>query len=171
MGHNYFEAALGGLVLIVAAIFLVFAYRATGFWGQGQKGYEVTAQFGRSGGISAGADVRVSGVKVGSVTGTSLDPSSFLAVISMSLDPGIRLPSDTLAAIRSESLLGGRYVSLEPGVEEDMIRSGGRIYRTANPVDLEDLVGRFVFSSGASSSGQGQPSAGGDRSVPQGSRP
>jgi phospholipid/cholesterol/gamma-HCH transport system substrate-binding protein len=73
-------------------------------------------------------------------------------MVRMSIDPSIKLTADTTAAIKSESLLGGRYVQLSPGGDPDEIRPGGRIQFVQNPVDLEDLIGRFMFSSQGSSS-------------------
>jgi len=156
MSRNVIETVMGAVVLVVAALFLLFAYRTADI--RAVQGYELQAQFGSTGGLQAGADVRISGVKVGSVTGQSLDPQSYLAVVRMNIDPNIKLPVDTVASIRSESLLGGRYLALQPGGDPDMLPPGGRIQYTEAPVDLEDLIGRFIFSAGQQGGqGQGQP--------------
>jgi phospholipid/cholesterol/gamma-HCH transport system substrate-binding protein len=161
MSRNVIETVMGAVVIAVAALFLVFAYRTADLGAV--QGYEVQARFGSTGGLQAGADVRISGVRVGSVVGTTLDPATYLAVIRMSIDPSIRLPEDTVAAIRSESLLGGRYLSLAPGGAEDLVEPGGFIQYTENPVDLEDLLGRFIFSSGQSApAGQSPADSGAD---------
>jgi phospholipid/cholesterol/gamma-HCH transport system substrate-binding protein len=161
MSRNVIETVMGAVVIAVAALFLVFAYRTADLGAV--QGYEVQARFGSTGGLQAGADVRISGVRVGSVVGLTLDPATYLAVIRMSIDPSIRLPEDTVAAIRSESLLGGRYLSLAPGGAEDLVEPGGFIQYTENPVDLEDLLGRFIFSSGqAAPAGQTPAGSGAD---------
>jgi phospholipid/cholesterol/gamma-HCH transport system substrate-binding protein len=163
MSRNVIETVMGAVVLVVAAIFLVFAYRMADVGTV--RGYEVWAGFSATGGLQTGADVRISGVKVGSVTSQTLDPGTFLAVVRMSIDPSIKLSADTTAAIRSESLLGGRYVSLSPGGDPDEIRPGGRIQFVQNPVDLEDLIGRFMFSSQGQSS-SAAPAPGGATQTP-----
>jgi phospholipid/cholesterol/gamma-HCH transport system substrate-binding protein len=164
MSRNVIETVMGAVVLVVAAIFLAFAYRMADVGAV--KGYEVWAGFSATGGLQTGADVRISGVKVGSVTNQSLDPSTFLAVVRMSIDPSIKLTADTTAAIKSESLLGGRYVLLSPGGDPDEIKPGGRIQFVQNPVDLEDLIGRFMFSSQGQSSSAATPPATGATQTP-----
>jgi phospholipid/cholesterol/gamma-HCH transport system substrate-binding protein len=117
----------------------------------------VTANFSSVGGLQNGSDVRISGVKVGSVTGQTLDPDTFLAVVRMNIDPAIRLPGDTVAVIASESLLGGRYMALEPGGAEELIEPGGRIEYTQSTPGIEQLLGQVIFSM----QGAGGPAAGG----------
>lgn len=144
MRRNMIETVLGAVVLAVAAFFLVFAYTSADL--RRVEGYTVTAGFSSISGIAAGSDVRISGVKVGSVTGMTLDPKSFQAVVSMSIDPGVKLPADTAAVVASESLLGGKFMSLEPGGEEDTIQPGGRIAYTQSSPGLEQLLGQVIFS-------------------------
>jgi phospholipid/cholesterol/gamma-HCH transport system substrate-binding protein len=111
MRRNTIETVLGGVVIVVAGFFLVFAYTSADL--RRVDGYEVTANFSSVGGLQSGSDVRISGVKVGTVTSQTLDPSTYLAVVHMSIDPSIKLPKDTVAVIASESLLGGKYMSLQ----------------------------------------------------------
>lgn len=144
MKRNVIETVLGGVVLLTAGVFLTFSYQ-TADVGSG-SGYNVTADFSSIGGLSIGDPVQVSGVKVGTVTDITLLDDSYLARVTVDLDPKIKLPSDTVALISSQSLLGGRYLSLEPGAEEDMIKSGGRIQYTQAPQNLEQLLGQFIFS-------------------------
>jgi len=153
MSRNVIETVMGAVVIAVAALFLVFAYRTADLGAV--EGYQVQARFGSTGGLQPGADVRISGVKVGSVVGLSLDPATYLAVVRMSIDPSITLSEDTVASIRSESLLGGRYLALAPGGSSDPVAPGGFIEYTENPVDLEDLLGRFIFSGGETPAGPG----------------
>ncbi|MFQ3623466.1 MAG: outer membrane lipid asymmetry maintenance protein MlaD [Acetobacteraceae bacterium] len=141
---NLVEIAAGAVVLAVAAVFLAYAVthsgRAIG------PGYELTARFDRIDGLGPGADVKVSGVKVGSVVSQRIDPETFLAVVTMRIDNAIRLPADTSAEIASESLLGGRYIALVPGGSDRLLPPGGRIEATQSAVSLEALLGRFIFS-------------------------
>ncbi|TQF79146.1 outer membrane lipid asymmetry maintenance protein MlaD [Elioraea sp. Yellowstone] len=138
------EILAGAVVLAVAAVFLFYAVTHSGR--TLTQGYALTARFDRIDGLAPGADVRVSGVKVGSVVDQRIDPETYLAVVTMRIDPGIRLPTDTSAEITSESLLGGRYVALVPGGSERMLADGGTIEATQSAISLEALLGRFIFS-------------------------
>ncbi|WP_029007196.1 outer membrane lipid asymmetry maintenance protein MlaD [Azospirillum halopraeferens] len=144
MRRNVIETVLGGVVLVVAAFFLVFAYTSADL--RRIDGYEVSAAFSSITGLQSGADVRISGVKVGTVTGLTLDPNTYQAVVRMTVDRDIKLPADTAAVIASESLLGGKFLSLEPGGEDQMIAAGGRIQYTQSTPGLEQLLGQVIFS-------------------------
>jgi phospholipid/cholesterol/gamma-HCH transport system substrate-binding protein len=144
MRRNIIETVLGGVVLCVAAVFLVFAYTSANL--RKVAGYEVTAAFNSISGLQAGADVRISGVKVGTVLSLTLDQQTYRAVVSMSIDPSVRLPHDTGAMIASESLLGGKYLALEPGGDPEMIPSGGRIEFTQSSPGLEQILGQVMFN-------------------------
>ena len=144
MRRNVIETVLGGVVLAVAGFFLAFAYTSADL--RKVNGYEITANFSSISGLQAGADVRISGVKVGSVTELTLDPKSYQAVVHMSIHPDIKLPKDTAAVIASESLLGGKFLSLEPGGEPDMIKPNGRVEYTQSTPGLEQLRGQVIFS-------------------------
>jgi phospholipid/cholesterol/gamma-HCH transport system substrate-binding protein len=144
MRGNVIETVMGAAVLLVAALFLVFAYNSSGL--RPVEGYEVSAQFDHVDGIRDGTDVRISGIKVGSIVSEKLDPSTFLATVRMSIDPSIKLPQDTVAEIVSASLLGDKYMSLVPGGSDKMIPPGGRIEHTQSPVSLENLIGQMIFS-------------------------
>lgn len=145
MNNNVFETILGAVVLLVAGVFLVFAMNAADL--QKVSGYTVSANFSKIDGINNGMDVRISGVKIGSVMNTELDSDTYLARVTLSIDPKIKLPVDTVAKIASESLLGGKYLALEPGAEDDMIAPGGQIQYTQASVNLEEMIGKFIFSS------------------------
>ena len=156
------EILAGAVVLAVAAVFLFYAVTHSGR--TLTQGYALTARFDRIDGLAPGADVRVSGVKVGSVVDQRIDPETYLAVVTMRIDPGIRLPTDTSAEITSESLLGGRYVALVPGGSERMLADGGTIEATQSAISLEALLGRFIFSvtdlvSAVGKEAESQPSA------------
>jgi phospholipid/cholesterol/gamma-HCH transport system substrate-binding protein len=142
--RNAAEVLAGLLVLLVAAGFLAYALATSG---AGRvAGYRLSAEFDRIDGLTVGSDVRMAGVKVGSVTGTSIDPKTYLAVVDFTVQNDIQLPTDSSASIASQSLLGGVYLSLVPGGSEQMIASGGRVTITQGSVSLEDLLGKFIFS-------------------------
>lgn len=164
MSRNVIETVMGGVVLLVAGLFLVFAYSSSNLRQTG--GYEVVARFNSVDGIGAGTDVRMSGIKVGSVVGQRLDAVTYLAELRLNVADNVKLPSDTVAKIQSDGLLGNNYVALEPGAEDEMIADGGEIRFTQDPINITDLLGRFVFSaagepSRAPASGD-NPTAGSD---------
>jgi len=167
-GRSLAEMATGAVVLLVAAIFLAYAVLHSGRGAVLTDGISLTANFDRIDGISTGADVRIAGVKVGSVTDTRIDPQSFSAVVTLRVDRSLRLPTDTSAEVTSEGLLGGKYVSLVPGGSERMPADNGQITETQGSVSLESLLGRFIFSVTQMNSqpNQGGGTAGGDTATP-----
>jgi len=151
MQRDAIEPIVGALVLLIAGTFAWFAYTTTGL--VGRQGYELDAQFDRVGGLATGSDVRVSGVKVGTVTGLTLDPKSFLADVRFSVTSSVQIPDDSVAQITSEGLLGSQFLSISPGNSDTMLKPGDRISRTQAPVDLMQLLGKYIFSPSESSSG------------------
>src|SRR3954447_16723619 len=167
MRGNVLEIVIGAVVLIVAALFLAFAYRTSQFRAA-SGGYEVSADFARIDGIHQGSDVRISGIKIGTVVADSLDPKTYLATIRMSIDSEVQLPEDTVAQVTSSGLLGDKYMSLAPGGSDKMIPAGGKIQYTQSSISLESLIGQMMFSTrgpkppaggGASSPGREPPQA------------
>ena len=146
MRGNVVEALLGAVVLVVAAGFLVFAYSSTEVGSV--AGYEVSAKFDRVDGLAVGSDVRLGGIKIGTIVDQTLEPDTYLAIVRMTIDPDIRLPADSSAEIVSDGLLGGRYLSLVPGGAEEMLATGDEIRFTQSPMSLESLIGRLIFSQG-----------------------
>lgn len=143
--RNLAEVLTGAVVLLVAAGFLAYAVLHSGR-AVATNGMRLQAKFDRIDGLAPGADVRLAGVKVGSVVSQRIDPETFLAVLTLGVDPSLRLPTDTSAEITSESLLGGKYIALVPGGSERILRDGGEIEITQSSVSLESLLGRFIFS-------------------------
>lgn len=145
MKSNMIETVLGGVVLLVAAVFVIFAYTSASLGTT--SGYEVSARFDRVGDLKIGDDVRMSGIKIGSVVGQRLDPKTYQAVVTLSVDPNVQLPADTAAEVTVAGLLGSTYVSLAPGGSDRMIPAGGEITITQGAVNLVDLIGKAMFSS------------------------
>lgn len=143
MGRNVIETVMGAVVLLVAGFFLVFAYRHADL--EEVKGYEISAQFTSVGGLEVGSDVRINGIKVGTVTGHALDPVSFNAVVRLTITPEIKLPVDTVANVATEGLLGGKFVKLQPGRAAERIAEGGVIGRTKEYKSIEEMVGELIF--------------------------
>jgi phospholipid/cholesterol/gamma-HCH transport system substrate-binding protein len=144
MRVNMVEAVMGAIVLIIAGFFLVFAY--TSSKGGAYSGYPLVATFDRIDGLAVGNDVRVSGVKVGSVLNINIDPKTYLAEVGFTVRNGLDLPTDTVAEITSESLMGGKYIALIPGGEEKALAPGEKITYTQSSVSFEALLGKYLFS-------------------------
>lgn len=146
MQHNLIETVMGAVVLVVAGLFLFFSYTSSGR--HSVDGYTVTANFERVDGISEGSDVRLAGIKIGSITGQSLDPKTYLATVRMGIDKSVKLPVDSSAEIVSSGLLGDKYMALVPGGAAEMLPDGGHIRYTQAPVSLEHMIGQLIFSKG-----------------------
>jgi phospholipid/cholesterol/gamma-HCH transport system substrate-binding protein len=146
MTRNVLETLLGAVVLIVAVGFLAFAYNTSQV--QQDGGYELVARFDKVDGLERGSDVRISGIKVGTVLDQTLDPETYRAEVRFSLREDIQLPADTSAAVVSNGLLGGKYLALVPGGDIEMLDPGGEVTLTQSAVNLEDLIGHMIFSQG-----------------------
>ena len=142
--RNIGEALVGACVLAVAGGFLVYALSHSGR--AAASGYALQANFDHIDGLAAGADVRVAGVKVGSVTGTRIDPQSYNAVVTLTVQDGLAVPKDSSAEVTSDGLLGGKYLSISPGGDTADLKPGDRITITQGSVSLEQLLGKFIFS-------------------------
>jgi phospholipid/cholesterol/gamma-HCH transport system substrate-binding protein len=141
------ETLLGAIVAAVAVGFLSFAIARAGS-GAGADGYELTARFDRIDGIASGADVRLSGVKVGSVSGVGVDPETYLAKVDFSVTRDVKIPDDSAVRIASDGLLGGAYVAIEPGGSIDMLPPGGEVLNTQGSIDLLTLFASFAQGGG-----------------------
>ena len=145
MKNNTVEALIGVVVLVAAGFFFWMTYTSTE--AGTVSGTELSARFDRIDGLSVGSDVRISGIKVGTVLTQSLDPTSFEAVVTFSVRPDVTLPIDTSAEIASEGLLGGSYLSLSPGGMDEYLLDGDEIEFTQGALDLFGLIEQAVFSS------------------------
>ncbi len=152
MKDSLVETLVGAAVLVVATMFVIYGYSVTE--SDSSDGYVLSAQFDRVDGLTIGSDVRMSGIKIGTVTALDLDRQSYYANAEFSIGAGIELPDDTSAKITSEGLLGGNYVSLSPGGSEDMLTAGDEILYTQGSVDLIGLVSQALFSAGEEESGE-----------------
>jgi phospholipid/cholesterol/gamma-HCH transport system substrate-binding protein len=145
MAENTTEVLAGAAVLAVAIGFLVYAGQSTGFGGN-RDSYPLVASFRSVDGISVGTDVRLAGVKVGSITALDLNPQTFFADAEVQIAKGIALPTDSAILISSEGLLGGNYVELIPGGAEEVLVPGDEIEDTQGSVSLVSLLMKFVGS-------------------------
>lgn len=146
MSENVAEVAIGGAVMAVAVGFLVFALSGTGSVGA-NGGYPLSANFRSAEGISVGTDIRMAGVKIGTITGMDLNPTTFRAEAQMAIRDGIELPDDSAVVISSEGLLGGNFVEILPGGSPFNYESGDEVVDTQGAVSLITLLMKFVGGS------------------------
>lgn len=142
MANSIAETVIGAVVLATAAGFVFYAGESRGVQ-IGADRYPLTASFRSADGISVGTDVRVAGINVGSVTGLELDPATFRAMATFTVDGDLQIPQDSDVKISSESLLGGNFVEITPGASEDVLTSGDEIVNTQGSVSLLNLLMRF----------------------------
>jgi phospholipid/cholesterol/gamma-HCH transport system substrate-binding protein len=143
--RNAIEVLTGAIVLIVAIGFLAYAIANSGT-APASGGYTLYASFSSIAGLDVGSPVRLAGVKIGSVESEAVDPKTYLAKVAMSIRHGIELPRDSSISVASESLLGGMYLSISPGADTEMLKPGESFTATQGTVSLQDLLGKFIFS-------------------------
>ncbi|MCZ6859024.1 MAG: outer membrane lipid asymmetry maintenance protein MlaD [Alphaproteobacteria bacterium] len=143
MGRNLVETVMGAVVLLIAGFFLIFAYNTSDL--RPVSGYQLKARFNSVEGLQPGSDVRIGGVKVGSITQQRLDPETFQAVVTMTVRKSVRLPTDSIASVTGDSLLGGKYLKLTPGASKTFLAAGGEIKKTQDALVLEQILGRMIF--------------------------
>ena len=165
MNSNAVETLIGTLVIALAAGFLVFAY-SKGKVGK-VEGYSITASFDRADGINEGTDVRISGIKIGSVTDANLDPTTYSAKVTMSIAPKVKIPEDSSVKVAVDGLLGSPYLAIEPGGSEKPLADGGELTHTQPSIDIVGLLSHAIFSP-TSKSGT---NSGGAQPAPQGQTP
>lgn len=137
------ETIMGLVVLLIAGLFLYFAYSVSDL--QVVKGYGLTARFLKVGGLNVGADVMINGIKIGTVVGQQLDNENYDAEIKLSIAPNVKLPKDSSAMISSNGLMGNKFIKIEPGKSKELLKDGDEIAHTKDFKTLEDMVGEVIF--------------------------
>jgi phospholipid/cholesterol/gamma-HCH transport system substrate-binding protein len=138
---------------IVVGFFLVIGFMAFGWlalqlgevsWLAGSKNYILTAEFNNISGVKSGADVQISGVTVGKVRQLTLNKQR-QAVVGMQIDRGIKIPVDSVASVKSQGIIGDKYIQITLGGDEAAYKPGEAIVDTESAVDLESLISKFAF--------------------------
>lgn len=142
MAENRAEVLAGFGIVALAVGFL--AYAGVGQIGSSAGTYDLTASFRSANGISVGTDVRLAGVKVGTISDMALNPQTYFADVVVTLDTAVQLPTDTAILISSEGLLGGNFIELVPGGAEEILAAGEQIEDTQSSVSLINLLMKFV---------------------------
>lgn len=164
MRRNVIETITGAAVLAAAIAFIVFAYSRSSV--SQVDGYEVTVQFSRVDGLANGSEVRIGGIKVGTVLDQRLDPANYRAIVRVSIARDIKLPTDSSARIQSDGLLSNSYIALEPGADDTYLEDGGGIVYSQAPINLADLLGRLVLGVAEEKTKSAAPPAGSTGNAP-----
>jgi phospholipid/cholesterol/gamma-HCH transport system substrate-binding protein len=143
MQNNMVETLIGAVVVAVAAVFLFFAYTST--HSGSMSGYDVKAQFSSADGISPGADVRLHGIKVGTVSSVELDPKNYNAIVHLSIRSDVQIPTDSSVKVISSLLGGNSYLTIQPGGDPKMLVAGDEITNTQGSVDLMNIIGQAIY--------------------------
>lgn len=144
-----FETVIGSLVICIAGVFLWQIFSSGNVRSINSNGIKMTAKFTNVDGIEIGSDVKIGGVKVGIITDKILDRETYRAILTLSVNKDIKIPTDSNAAVVSSGLLGGKYIDIKPGNEESFIVDGGKLSFTQSSVNLEELIGKFAMGSGS----------------------
>jgi phospholipid/cholesterol/gamma-HCH transport system substrate-binding protein len=139
------ETIVGAAVIAVALGFFFYASKTAGLGGRVTGGYTVIAEFDNAEGINVGTDVRLAGIKIGTVTGQSLNAENYMARLELTLNPTISLSDDTAAKVTSEGLLGGKFIAMEPGGSETKLAEGSMMTLTQGAVDIWSLISAAMF--------------------------
>lgn len=137
------ETIMGLVVLCVAILFLAFAFRVSDL--RVVQGYPLHAKFMKVGGLSIGSDVRINGVKVGTITSQKLDEEDYLVNVTFSISPEIKLPTDSTVSIESDGLVGDKFVKIDPGKSNEFLAPNGFFNNTKDFKTIEDMVGEIIF--------------------------
>jgi len=138
---------------IFVGIFLVLGFLAFGWlalqlgevpWLTGVKSYTIQAEFHNVAGVKTGADVQISGVKVGTALDLDLNEDG-LAVVTMQIDNSIQIPVDSIVSVKSQGIIGDKYLQISLGGDEELYKAGDMILDTESSVDLESLISKFAF--------------------------
>ena len=143
MAYERAEIVAGAAILAVAVGFALYAVQGSGVV-SAPESYPLTASFRSVEGVTVGTDVRLAGVKVGTVTGLTLNPETFFADATISMRNDVSLPVDSTILISSEGLLGGTFVEVQPGGALETLEPGSEIEDTQGAVSLITLLMKFA---------------------------
>ena len=152
------DLLVGCFVLAGLAAIAYLSLSVGGVTYSGPRGLHVSADFDEIGGLKSRAPVVISGVKVGAVESIDL-ADDYRARVTFNLDPSLKLPVDTTASIVTSGVLGDRYVSLQPGAEEELLKAGDQIEFVESAVILERMIGKLIHNAGVGDGGGGSGGA------------
>lgn len=153
MNQNILETVVGIMVLFIAIGCVVLAYQS-GSIHRTQEGYNLAASFTNADGIHVGSKVRISGVDVGQVVDIHFDPASYKAKVDFSVQHDVKLPTDSSVSIISSGLIGEKYLAVTPGADDEDLHPGNSMQFTQASINLEELLGKFMFGSSSAKAGK-----------------
>mgnify|MGYP001252663312 CR=1 FL=1 len=140
--------------IFVALGIAAFTYAAVNIGGvsfREQPSYTLKARFTSISGLRTGAVVEAAGVRIGTVSNIEFDPETYEAVVSLRINQNVPVQEDAIAAIRTQGIIGEKYVKLTPGGFDELLEDGDEILETESAVSLEELVSKYIFGGGSSS--------------------
>ena|SRR5690554_5170887 len=141
---------LTGIFVIVGIIsFTWLAISVAGVRFTGNAGYTLTARFTSISGLRQGAIVEAAGVRVGTVSRITFDPETYEAVVQLRINEDVPVQEDAVAAVRTQGIIGEKYIKLTPGGFDELLTDGMEILQTESAVSLEELISRYIFNTGA----------------------
>ena len=147
MKNTKLELSVGLFVVLgIAAIIYLTIQVGTGSMLSGDT-YLIESRVANAGGLHSGSTVLLAGVTVGRVEGIRMESSDYSAIVTLRVLSTLRLPTDSMASIKTTGLIGDKFVSLSPGADDTYLESGSRITLTESAVDLESLIGKMAFGS------------------------
>lgn len=148
MKNNTFETLVGAFVLVIAVLFLFLSSKVSDSRQKMSSGYEIYAEFNNADGINIGSDIKISGVKVGNVLDIKLNNDNYKAYLVLKLPKDLLIPVDSIFKISTSGLIGGKFINIKVGADEEYFKDGDVAEFTESSMDLEDLISRFIFNSG-----------------------
>ena len=146
MRKNVIETVMGAVVLVIAGFFLTFAYTSSGYRTKENR-VSYFAKFDRVDGVVVGGDIRMSGVKIGTIREMTLEPQTFLAQLRLEVDQNLQIPEDSSAEIISDGIMGGKYLAIVPGGDDkNFLKPGDFIEITQSSISLEGMIGQLIFN-------------------------
>lgn len=145
MNRSYVETLIGFIVVAVAVSFALYAYKGAELDKNTLTGYTLNVSFDRMDGLNLSGDVKVSGIKIGTIIDTTLDTYTYQAKVKLNIDDSVKLPDDSSAEIISAGLLGDKYIAIVPGGSETYFKDNDKIKFSQSSISLEALIGKFMF--------------------------
>lgn len=150
MGKISIQLVTGIFVILGVVAFTYLAVTIGGARFGATPGYTLHARFTNISGLQTGAIVEAAGVRVGTVSAIEFDPDSYEAIVSMRINEDVPVQEDAIAAIRTQGIIGEKFIKLSPGGFDELLTDGSEIYETESAVSLEELVSKYIFSGGSS---------------------
>jgi phospholipid/cholesterol/gamma-HCH transport system substrate-binding protein len=142
------EVLTGAVVVLLAIAAAAYLYLHPG---SGSSGYDIQAKLPQVGGLGVGTEVRISGIKIGTVSSLVLDPKNFMVTVHMTIRDDVKIPADSSLTVTSSGILGSQYISINPGGDDKNLAPGGMVDNAQGSLDMNGLIGRFMNSAPSSS--------------------